>query len=355
MKCFSICITRFKRTRTCAASDSKRHCGTTGTMNHQAAVNLIQSRWCRYQMRVFTKAKQDIRDRCRCCVCHDECVDVMTCANGHSVCVGCDALIDGRACPLCRDVRGDRIDTTLATVASNMCLAMHCEQCGANIPSRDVEFHRAWCAAHPFQCPVEGCTAFVHGCDMCQHVTSQHSPYRGTRITMAISRFSSNAVCIVGGTTVVISCTPESRGDTLALHTMMHIRAYYPSPECAPLLATVTQKRATDLSTDTFLERFHLGVVPPVIASRERLVLSPYSVAVTPRCIMTNETVSILGRPPMWLPNPVDDVVRLGIRDIPIQTRPQRTREMNGVPVAIVTITFATDKDGSLIGDIYDS
>lgn len=50
----------------------------------------------------------------------DECVDVMTCVNNHSVCVGCDALMDGRACPLCRDVRGDRIDTTLATLASNM-------------------------------------------------------------------------------------------------------------------------------------------------------------------------------------------------------------------------------------------
>ena len=50
-----------------------------------------------------------------------------------------------------------------------------------------------------------------------------------------------------------------------------------------------------------------------------------------------------------------EDVVRLGIRDIPIQTRPQRIREMNGVPVAIVTITFATNHDGSMIGDIYDS
>ena len=325
-------------------------------MRPHAAANLIQSQWYRYQTRVFTKAKQEIRTRCQCCVCHDECVAVMTCPNSHSVCVGCDALMDGRACPLCRDVVGDRIDTTLATMTSSMCIAMHCGQCGANIPPQDVEFHRAWCSAHPFQCPVEGCTASIPGCDLCQHVASHHSPYRGTRITMAISRFSSNAVCIVGGATVVVSCTPEPRGgDAFALHTMLHIRAYYPSPECAPLLATVTQKRATDLSADTFLERFHLGVVPPVIASRERLVLSPYSVAITPRCVMTNETISILGRPPVWLPSPVDDIVRLGIRDIPIQTRPQRTREMNGVPVAIVTITFATDQGESMIGDIYDS
>ena len=176
----------------------------------------------------------------------------------------------------------------------------------------------------------------------------------GTDITMIISRFSSTAVCVVGDVIVVVSCAPERSGGT-NVQTIMHLRAYYPSPNHAPLEATVTQKRVSDLHAGTFVELFRYGVVPPVLASRDRLVIAPCSVQVTTRCEMTNENIPVIGRPPVWLRDGVNDATKLGIRDIPLQTRPRRAVSVTGAPVALVTISFTTDRKDVTIGDIYDS
>lgn len=322
---------------------------------HSRSAALIQRRWCRYQNRCFTAAKSTLRERCRCCVCHDECVHVVVCANGHAVCAGCDAVMDVRACPLCRAPRGERVDATIPAMTTCMQLRMHCAQCDVYLPTEHIEFHRAWCPAFEFECPVEGCAETVTAAAMCDHVTRHHRPYRGAELTLAVSRFSSSVACVVDDhTVVVLTCTPEQYGggETFASHAALHMRAYYASPRAPPLLATVTQRRVVDVWADTFLERFHVGVVTPVLASRERVVLTPYAPHVTPRCLLTNDPTPVLGKPPLLLSDVVRDLQRYGIRDIPVSTRPQRPRDLPGVPVAIVTVAFTVD--GGAIGELYD-
>jgi len=154
---------------------------------------------------------------------------------------------------------------------------------------------------------------------------------------------------VVGDDTVVVlTCTPEQ----YASHTALCMRAYYASPNAPPLLATVTQRRVVDVWAHTFLERFHVGVVTPVLASRERVVLTPYAPHITPRCVLTNETTPVLGKPPLLLSDVPRDLQRYGIRDVPVPTRPQRLRDLPGVPVAIVTVAFTVD--GGAIGELYD-
>lgn len=313
-------------------------------MDERSSASLIQNRWFRYQSRRFTTAKVALRDRCRCCVCHDECVHLVLCPNNHALCVGCDALTESQNCPLCREVRSDRMDSLLPSVTSSMRLMMHCPQCDVHLSSDRIEFHRAWCPMFAFECPIAGCTRSVCAKDLCEHVRTHHHPIGGSRITFAISRFSSTIVCIVEGIVVVLTCTPEHAhsSDIFSSTMSLHLRAYYPGPNAMPLLATVTQKRVVDVRADTFLERFHVGVVPPVLASRERLVHCPYAPRLTPRCLMTSFTPGTIDRP-LWMPNPAQDVQTYGIRDIPTQMRSHRARDHSGIPMALVTLTFTLD------------
>lgn len=173
------------------------------------------------------------------------------------------------------------------------------------------------------------------------------------RHTLLVSRFSSNAVFMVDDIVVVATFnTDRTNGvsELLSGHMNLHMRAYYPDPDAAPLNAVVHQKRVLDVHRGTALETFHIGVVPPVLASRERLVVSTYVPHIIPRCLM-NKGMQV-GTPPLSVANGLDDLRRMGVCDLPFQSSRIRPAAHNGMPVALVELCFDRLRD-ERIGEAY--
>lgn len=315
---------------------------------------VIQRHWRKRQSIAFSAACATIREtRCRCCVCHDETTSVVLCPNGHPTCTGCDASIDDQSCPICRDNRAITCDTTVEYVARTLNMRFRCALCNHVVSSDDVEFHRGWCPAHEFECPCDGCNVVSR--DMSKHIKESHGSLpRSNKHLLLVCRFSSNIVFMVDDIVVVASFNTERNGgmsELLSGHMNLHMRAYYPNPNVSPLNATVKQKRIVDVQNDTALETFHVGVVPPVLASRERIVVSTYVPHIVPRCIL-NKAIP-LGNPPLRIVNGMDDLRRHCVYDIPLYTNPRRNNmHSNGMPVAIVELSFDR-MHGERIGEVY--
>ncbi len=175
---------------------------------------------------------------------------------------------------------------------------------------------------------------------------------RSNKHTFLVCRYSSNAVFMVDDIVVVASFNTDRNGvsELLRGHMNLHIRAYYPNPDVPPLNVTVDQKRIVDVRNGTALETFHLGLVSPVLASRERLVVSTYVPHIVPRCVL-NTSVP-LGSPPFRIENGMEDLRRHGVHDVPLHTTPMRRFQSNGIPVAIVELTFYRVR-GERIGEVY--
>lgn len=315
---------------------------------------VIQRHWRRCQSIRHAAANVQLREsRCRCCVCHDETASVVLCENGHPTCTGCDACIEDQACPVCRQPREPTPDATVEFVGRVHGLRFRCATCNVSVHCRDVEFHRAWCARHQFECPVDGCHALTS--DVHRHVVRTHPTILPSRAhTLLVGRFCSDAVLLVDDVVVVLSFHTDRSGsvsDLLSGSLNLYMRAFYPGPDARPLTALVSQKRVADVRAGTALETFRVDVVSPVLASRERLFHSAYVPHVVPRCVMNHGVA--MGTPPLELKTPVVDLIRYGVHDAPVTTRPERRRPVHGIPVAIVEILFDRAARGS-IGDAYE-
>ena len=229
---------------------------------------------------------------CECVVCHDECVKIVRCANGHSCCMGCVLASSDSRCPVCREMRAPVAEAAMPVALEATGTLLRCHSCNTCTRAEDCERHRAWCPAHRFVCPWSTCTQCVRASDMAAHVRHHGEVHALTRkidgtfhVVLTLTRAGDTFVMCVRDTTLVISNTLQRRmggPDGLFMH--IHLRAYYPGPDAPSLHATVRQLRVSDCDThDGWTEAYRYGVVPPMIASRESVVLAWPSPVVTPR------------------------------------------------------------------------
>ena len=341
-------------------------------MGETEAARLIQARWNRVQSRRHARLCGAMRERLRCVVCYDETPDLVMCPNGHGCCVGCDLGTEGNACPMCRDPRGARVDETQSWFATRTGLALRCGTCTASVRAADCERHRAWCPAHKFVCPHPRCGETMALPDLRRHLLTRHEPAvivpqdaSGRYVVLLLApRYVSEAVLHVDDSVVMVGTRTMYRSYTNASELVngqmsVTVRCYYPSDTSRAWRAVVRQRQVADGEReDAWLEEFHVGVVAPVLASREHVTTVPYAPLIVPRCIMSEDAFEA--------PNSRDAPVivterrRLreafrdhSVRDLPRLTRPHVPPTLAGMPVAILEVLLTRDPV-LRIGDLYN-
>ena len=99
----------------------------------------------------------------------------------------------------------------------------------------------------------------------------------------------------------------------------MGTRAHYPSEFARPLCVTCRQFRLADLRDERkHADEIDLGVVAPVIASRDASAMRTYVPLLTPRCRIVDTEMAVSGVMPHRRPSPemADLLRRRGIADL---------------------------------------
>ena len=297
------------------------------------------------------------RTRMRCVVCEDECATLYCCSNGHGCCIGCNAAISDERCPVCRDARSATEDETLRQVLTVMRARHHCAECNIYTSTHECERHRAWCPSHKFTCPVASCRHTVCGAALAHHVRhhDRHVVEVGQRFVMLVNHFSDDVVLVVDNDVVVVSFTPRaatSVNDMMSGGIFFSVRCYYASPETGVLCCTVQQVQVSHTDYD-YVEEYNVGAVPAMLASREHVVVSPYTPRIVPRCVDTSSTGL---RTPVVIVNVageglVERILNYGIRDVPWVTRPTRDVTLSGPPVCVLRVRF--DRRRTPVGSVF--
>lgn len=263
-------------------------------------------------------------------------------------------------CPLCRELRPLAAERAIADAMSACGLRLRCTGCGASTAVDDVEAHRAWCSAHRFVCPHTQCTRCVPAAGMSSHVALHEDVPRllvgadGARhvvFALALHSLSDALVLEVGGVVVVVDTThrrlPMGLAETTPPVVQLMARAYYPTPAARALRLAVRLLRVAGCDTGhTFCEEHHLGVVPPMLASRETIVLTNVAATLLPRTVIAedadprpeNPFFLELGRPAAGL---AERARRAGLRDLPHVQAPLAIHQ--GTPAAFVHLCFRED------------
>jgi hypothetical protein len=359
-------------------------------MDGTAAV-AVQRAWRACASRRSGRAARALRDAACCVVCGDECALVVRCHAGHACCTGCVACVGADLrCPVCRQPRPLVPDASFARALDACGVRLRCGGCGAHTPARRTEAHRAWCPAHAFVCPCDGCTRALATRDgLAAHVRSHarvHAPLRAadgavhavvaldartphpSRVVLVVcSSSSSLPLWSPSAASVVVVLTSAPEGRPTLLRVTAH--AYYPSAECRPLRATLRTMTVTGADdAEGWTEEHRLGVVPPVLASREALAEDACAVSalLSPRCAWYGNAVALHPRAPLLAVSsarpghvPLDLAARAtqaGIRDVPSTLSPlARSHElMMRPPVALVHVALRLDPRGApTIGALY--
>ena len=308
-----------------------------------------------------------LRGMSECAICGDECVDMVRCGNGHGCCTGCDAYKAGRACPLCREPQVQIVDVVLPMVMRKCAMRLGCEQCDTCVPSDERERHRAWCPAHTFACPVPGCMRAARASAMATHLRLQHGSDsvhtvgRDGRITLIVSRAVEDVVLLVADTTggrdaatAVLLSFVRRGADVLLGQMSMNTRAYYKNRQAAAWQLSVRQVRVQDCNAGAWTEEYRVGVISPAIASRENVMIPTYSPIISPRCCLLDDA--------RWSRacTAIDsrscgnaELLRsMGLRDLPLVTKPYADSAPPGTPVAILQFHFVCNSSIA-IGDVY--
>jgi hypothetical protein len=308
-----------------------------------------------------------VRELTRCAVCHDECLHLVRCSNGHGCCVGCELSIADNRCPLCREQRAFVVDGVLPSLFKEWpALRLRCQTCGdVHVPAGQCETHRAWCPEHTFACPVPGCTHLVRARDMKAHVMLHGVPVLLPRdgcyeFFLGLTRVNGEAADVVVRVgeecVLVLTSTSVNRRSLVQsvsdlLHPVLHLslKAYYRDAAARPVRAVVRQLRVADcVEEDAWVEEHRCGVVPPVIASRETTPASHSRVgpSLTARTQLVAEPTDPdpSSSPLFFLPNtgPSTEVAqhvrRRGIRDLSPAPPHAPPRLPTGLPVALLHI-----------------
>ena len=294
------------------------------------ATAAIQRAWRARCSRAHARLAATLRQLAVCAVCHDECVQVIRCRNGHACCEGCELSSADTRCPMCRVPRAYARDVTLERVLRAADPALRCTACGAAVRPRECERHRAWCPAHRFVCPAPGCTATVGARDMAAHVARHvaageaHALRRradGTYgLVVGVTRAAGETFVLAldgargrggergdergdgddRGAVVVVTVVPQrTRVNLLPAHQhdwpLLHVQlyAFYPGPTAPAIVATVRQLRAADCDAPGgFLEEHRSGAVAPMLASRENVLLGVGGPLIAARSILHHDAAA---------------------------------------------------------------
>lgn len=344
----------------------------------KAAATLIQQSWRSVASERFSHVASLLRDMTKCIVCQDECVQIVRCSNGHGVCVGCVlSTLDSR-CPACRETRPFAVDTATASILGACKSKLRCGTCNMMTSVDGCEHHRAWCPGHKFVCPWSNCSHTVRARDMATHVTMHPNVFELSplgdgdyHLLTLFSRVGEHAICTLDReVTVAISTTATHRRMSSGLlpegpqSLQVQIRAYYPNPNAPAVTAVVRQIQLIDCEFDTYseswVEEHRLGVVPPVIASRESVMVGSQGPVMTSRTWLKDTFVGD-GPTLFTLPNsrPAQTpqlAARLrnviGLRDMPGVIIPHKPMDPH-TGVVLVHVILRSDASMS-IGSIYD-
>ena len=333
-------------------------------MRRRHAARTIQRRWRLYTSSMAAQLRNALRDMTVCVVCGDECVRVVRCAKGHSTCAGCNLSMNDNRCAICRDVRGTTVDTMLPLVLEAARCKLRCQTCYRLSTPAQCELHRAWCEGYRFLCPWHTCQRCVPAAEMASHVEHHANVHRlqrqsdgGYHAILGFTRVGEQFIFCIGDATVVLHSTTRRVSNAPSPHPLhalstilFHIvgRAYYPTTSHPAILTELTQLRATTTEKDAFLDRHHLGPLPPMLASSETVVIGGLGAWVAPRCIQMephHEEGS-----PIVLPNSMPSTTDVGLHvrsngilDAPTTAATQE-HPMGVGAVALIHVRFELSK-----------
>lgn len=339
------------------------------------AAAALQRAWRARASWQHSKMLTRMREMTECAVCGDECVRMVRCLRGHGVCVGCAIGHADPRCPLCRAPRPIAEDTSFTAVLRTCAVTLRCSGCGRYTPASEHEAHRAWCPAHRFECPCGECNATVHAAELARHVREAHPNVpdlaRGEdlshHLVAALSHAQESIVCLAGDVVVVLTTgarVPHPPNDRPPVH--VYLRAYYPRPGARPLYATISQLRVADCAhSDGWTERHRLGVVPPMLASRESVVVAHATASFVPRTGLAHEPIVPFGTepPPVLVvadaqpgprcPRLTQRVMAVGVRDVAEPKAPLEPFEAPRRAVALVHVRLCEGTMGPAVGALY--
>lgn len=329
------------------------------------AARVAQAAWRAHASRTHARRQAYLRSLCVCVVCHDECVHLVRCRNGHGCCVNCEMGLVDHVCPLCRETRPAVRDALTPLLVRGVRLS--CAACAVSLAAERVEAHRAWCPRHRFLCPHEDCTECVQADGLAAHALSHpgvHSLARRSgsnayEFCAIVTRSTTQQVLVTVESTLVVMQVSPGLGrfaDTGGvLH--VHLRAYYPSPDAPPLLLTLRQLAPADCARRDAgcTDELRCGVVAPMLASRETImVLSLPSPAIVPRSTMSSTDEVLRTCLPNVGPSPsLAEYARAhGLRPAVLASRPLSPTPRTTVAVALVHVVLAPDRLRR-IADVY--
>jgi len=310
---------------------------------HHSAI-VIQREWRSAMMQMMMQLRRWSREMTRCVVCDDECVTLFRCENGHGCCIGCDASITDQRCPVCREPRRTTPDDTLRTILTKTRARHLCSACNIHVDTRICEHHRAWCPSHRFTCPIPSCQHACSASQLGQHVRCHTAATAiSHEFVLVANRISEDTVLVVDDDVIVISTAPRnsnSLNDIISGGMIFSIRCYYSGPNVDVWTCTVCQiKTSMSHLDDRYVERYNMGIVPAMIASREQIVVAPYTPHMMPCCIDTS--TSGIRKPLVFLETGGELSRRLtnhSIRDVPWVTKPSKDVTFEGLPTCVLRV-----------------
>lgn len=338
-----------------------------------AAAFVVQHHWRVRASHQLQATRATLRELCVCAVCRDECVRVVRCPNGHATCVGCTLSASDTRCPVCRDSRALNLDSMVATALEACGARLKCATCGQHSAVAHHERHRAWCAAHRFVCPWATCMQCVAARDMSTHVLGHGNVPRLVRqldgtyhLLLATTPRTNDAwlVCVGNATVVLTNATP--RRLVAAEHNLVHIgaRCYYAGPDASVVRLVMRQLLVSQCADrDHYTEEHRIGVVPPMIASREAIVANGVPSILATRALLADgetsatdlaTTFAIPDVRPGTTPGLVERAKRVGLRDLPPASPPLTQLPDGLTPACLLHFCFRVDPT-TTIGSLFDA
>lgn len=173
---------------------------------------------------------------------------------------------------------------------------------------------------------------------------------------MVANRFSEDTILVVEDDVLVVSTTSHnnnSLNDIISGGIIFGIRCYYRDSSVGVWSCRVRQvQTSTANEDDRYMEEYHVGIVPAMIASREHIVVAPYTPHMIPRCVDTSSSGL---RSPLVLTETGRDLTRRlvnhGIRDVPWVTKPVKDVTLGGPPTCVMRVRLTRLE--TLVGSVF--
>lgn len=293
----------------------------------------IQHAWRICMSSRYGSMTKNLTSLLTCVICQDETTESTRCCNGHPVCLGCSIASNDLRCPVCREPKRSNhlsYDNTLHVLLSGIPLRLKCSTCNNTFPWKSHETHRAWCPKYMFMCPFTNCSHTSSVADLRSHLKQHQDDVvhvsNNTLFTIMCNENQGDIVCILEEAIVLISFTFQSMVfcDSNVILPQpacrVQMRAFYNTSNSAPLHATMQQIGVnTSSDPEHAFETFDCGLVPAILASRERILITGTVPLVTPRTRISQFSTEL----PRALsdetssPHLRSKLLHFGLRDVP--------------------------------------